>query len=314
MEIFILLLFLGLTLLLCFGYIIMHTVRANYVSANLTGANNRALMMGEKYMMQAAMARSQVFQQNKRLTVLAKQLDLSAQELGDLNEMKSKFLSMVVHDVRSPLASIKGFSQMLSGRISGEREKAQLGKIIKSADQLNRLISDLTDLAMIEEGKLSVNRQPMDLRLITQDVLPDMQVIASQKSIILLAMEPETPVNVTGDRHRLGQVLRNLVTNAFKFTPAGGTVQVRLAADGAYAVVYVKDSGIGVHSSETARIFERFYQSKYQKDAGLRKQGWGLGLSIAGDIIKSHKGDLAVKSPGLGKGSTFHFRVPLLKE
>jgi signal transduction histidine kinase len=102
----------------------------------------------------------------------------------------------------------------------------------------------------------------------------------------------------------------NLVNNAIKFTPAGKKVEVSFRREGKYVDTLVKDSGIGIHPSETRKIFEKFYQAKYQKDAALRKQGWGLGLSIAQEVVRAHKGDIGAQSPGLGKGSTFWFKIP----
>lgn len=314
MEVFIVILFLTVILLLGFGYIVMNAARNSLATSQLSGEGRRSQAMAERYMLQASMARSSMARQNKKLQKLARDLDLSAQELSRLNEMKSKFLSMVVHDVRSPLASIRGFSQLLSRKMPGEKERLQFENIINSAEQLNRLISDLTDLAMIEAGKLSVTPAPFDLRLIAQDALPGAQMRGQERNMQLLYAESPEPVMVNGDKFRLGQVLMNLVTNAFKFTPEGGTVQVRIEREGGKAAVYVKDSGIGIHPSETKKIFEKFYQAKYQKDAHLRKKGWGLGLSIATEIIRAHKGEIAASSQGLGKGSVFFYKLPLLNQ
>ena len=102
----------------------------------------------------------------------------------------------------------------------------------------------------------------------------------------------------------------NLLNNAIKFTPAGKKVELTMRREGKGFGAYVKDAGIGIHPSETKRIFEKFYQAKYQKDEKLRKQGWGLGLSIAQEVVRAHKGTIGATSPGLGKGSTFWFKVP----
>lgn len=314
MEVFIVILFLSVILLLGFGYIVMNAARNSLATSQLSGEGRRSQAMAERYMLQASLAQSSIARQNKKLQKLAKDLDLSAQELVRLNDMKSKFLSMVVHDVRSPLASIRGFSQILARKMPGEKERLQFENIVNSAEQLNRLISDLTDLAMIEAGKLSVTPVPFDLRVIAQEVLPGVQIRAAETNLQLLYAEAAEPVMVNGDKFRLGQVLMNLATNAFKFTPAGGTVQVTIAREGAKAVVSVKDSGIGIHPSETKKIFERFYQARHQKDANLRKKGWGLGLSIAAEIIRAHKGEIAASSPGLGKGSTFYYKLPALHQ
>jgi len=299
-------------LMLGLGYLVIARVTERFSSVRLSGANSRAVMLAERYMVQATLAKTELGRRNRQLATLAGKLDLSAQELERLNDMKSKFLSMVVHDVRTPLASIRGFSELLIKKGAGEREKIYLQNIVGSTDQLGRLISDLTDLAMIEAGKLTMEPVPFDLRLIAGDILPGIRVKAGEKGVAINYYEPPAPAPVNGDRFRLGQVLMNLLTNALKFTPAGGKVDLTIAIEGARAGVYVKDSGIGVHPSETKKIFEKFYQAKYQKDANLRKQGWGLGLSIATEIIRAHKGELAATSQGLGKGSTFYYRVPLL--
>ena len=105
-------------------------------------------------------------------------------------------------------------------------------------------------------------------------------------------------------------VLDGLLNNAIKFTPVGKKVELFMRREARGIAAYVKDAGIGIHPSETKKIFAKFYQAKYQKDEKLRKQGWGLGLSIANEIIHSHNGEIGATSPGLGKGSTFWFRVP----
>ena len=312
MEAAVLLIIPAMFLMLGLGYLVMGRVTERFSSSRLSGTNSRAVMMAERFMVQAALAKTELGLRNRQLSELAGKLDLSGQELARLNDMKSKFLSMVVHDVRSPLAAIKGFSELLSRKMPGAREKAQFGNIIGATDQLNRLISDLTDLAMIEAGKLTMQPAPFDLRVIAADILPGLRLRAAEKNVALNYFEAASPVQVNGDRFRLGQVLMNLLTNALKFTPAGGRIDLTISVEGARAGVYVKDSGIGIHPSETKKIFEKFYQAKYQKDANLRKMGWGLGLSIATEIIRGHKGEIAAASKGLGKGSTFYYRVPLL--
>lgn len=330
MEAAVLIILPAMFLMLGFGYLVLGRVTERFSSLRLSGANSRAVMLAERYMVQASLAKTELGRRNRALAALAEKLDLSGQELARLNEMQSKFLSMVVHDVRSPLATIKGFSQMLSPKMPGDREKAQLGHVVAAADQLSRLISDLTDLAMMEAGKLAIEPAPFDLRLIAADILPGLRMRSAEKGVAVNYFEPPSPVPVNGDRFRLGQVLMNLLTNALKFTPAGGKIDVTIsvegarraapagnlsakdAAAGARAGVYVKDSGIGVHPAETGKIFEKFYQAKYQKDTDLRRQGWGLGLSIAAEIIRAHKGEIAVSSQGLGKGSVFYYRIPLI--
>ncbi|HBB66194.1 MAG: hypothetical protein A2X28_05745 [Elusimicrobia bacterium GWA2_56_46] len=298
-------------LLLGAGFLVVSQVSGFVQSGSLNRRQQFSNQIIQQYMIQMAMAQSQIVQRSRELEVLSSKLVFSNQELGRLNEMKSKFLSMVVHDVRTPLASIRGFSELLLKKSIGAKEEQYLKNIVLSTDQLGHLISDLTDLAMIEAGKLKMEKARIDFVNIARDIIPGISVNAQKKGVeLVVAGTLPSDLMVNGDRFRLSQVLMNLLNNAIKFTPAGKRVELTLRAEGRYAAAYIKDSGIGIHPSETKRIFEKFYQAKYQKDEKLRKQGWGLGLSIAQEIIRSHKGEIGAASPGLGKGSTFWFKVP----
>ncbi len=263
-----------------------------------------------RYMAQITAARNQLLQRSGELETLSSELALSNQELGQLNDMKSKFLSMVVHDVRTPLASIKGFSELLISRNKEKKDAEYLGNILGATDQLGRLIADLTDLAMIEAGKLKMDKAVYDFAETARDILPGISINAQKKGVELEVAELPEGFMLYGDKFRRSQALMNLLNNAVKFTPAGRRVELALKKEGRYAAAYVRDSGIGVHPSETQKIFQKFYQAKYQKNQKLRKEGWGLGLAIAQEIVRSHGGEIGASSPGLGKGSTFWFRVP----
>lgn len=293
------------------GFLVVSQVSGFLQSGSLNRRQHISNQIIQQNMIQIAMARQQIFQRSRELEILSSKLLLSNQELGRLNNMKSKFLSMVVHDVRTPLASIRGFSELLMKKNVGEKEAQYLKNIVLSTDQLGHLIADLTDLAMIEAGKLKMEKTVIDFADIARDILPGISINAQKKGVELVAASMPVAFMISGDRFRLSQVLMNLLNNAIKFTPAGKRVELTLRAEGRTASVYVKDSGIGIHPSETKKIFEKFYQAKYQKDEKLRKQGWGLGLSIAQEVIRSHKGEIGATSPGLGKGSTFWFRIPV---
>jgi len=300
-------------LLLGAGFLVVAQVSGFMQSSFFNQRQNFSNMVIQQYMERITLAQGQLFQRKQELEGMSARLSLSNQELGRLNEMKSKFLSMVVHDVRTPLASIKGFSEMLlrNNRLGvGEKERRYLGNIISSTDQLGRLIADLTDLAMIEAGKLKMEKVIFNFPDMAKDILPGLSINAQKMGVELAVCEFPERVQVDGDKFRLSQVFMNLVNNAIKFTPAGKRVEVSFRREGKYIDTRVKDSGIGIHPSEIKKIFEKFYQAKYQKDAMLRKQGWGLGLSIAQEVVRAHKGDIGAVSPGLGKGSTFWFRIP----
>lgn len=297
-------------LLLGAGFLVVAQVSGFMQSAFFNSRQNFSNMIIQRYMERITLAQTQLFQRKQELEAMSGRLALSNQELARLNEMKSKFLSMVVHDVRTPLASIKGFSEMLMKKQSAEKEAAYLNNIVYSTGQLERLIADLTDLAMIEAGKLKMEKKLFSFPEMAADMLPGLSMNAQKKGVELAVHEYPEGVIVDGDKFRLSQVFMNLVNNAVKFTPAGRKVEVFFRREGRYVNTMVKDSGIGIHPSETKKIFEKFYQARYQKDEKLRKQGWGLGLSIAQEVVRAHKGDIGAASPGLGKGSTFWFRLP----
>ncbi|HBB66239.1 MAG TPA: hypothetical protein DCZ93_02845 [Elusimicrobia bacterium] len=299
-----------LLLLLGAGLLVVARVSGFMQFSFFSQQHNFSNMIIQRYMERIALAQGQLYQRRQELEIMSARLSLSNQELSRLNDMKSKFLSMVVHDVRTPLASIKGFSELLSVKQAGEKEKAYLKNIVTSTEQLGRLIADLTDLAMIEAGKLKMEKVLFDFPDMSRDILPGLAINAQNKGVELVVHAFPEGVRVHGDKFRLSQVFMNLVNNAIKFTPAGKKVEISFRREGRFVDTLVKDAGIGIHPSETKKIFEKFYQAKSQKDEKLRKQGWGLGLSIAQEVVHSHKGEIGALSPGLGKGSTFWFKIP----
>jgi len=268
-----------------------------------------ANMIIQQYINQIMLAQTQIYQKSRQLEELSNKLILSNQELERLNEMKSKFLSMVVHDVRTPLSSIKGFSELLNKKVDDPKLREYSKNISLASEQMARLVSDLTDLAMIEAGKLKIEKKEFHYPEVLLDILPSIKINAEKRGVILDVQELPEGWYVVGDKFRLSQVLMNLLNNAIKFTPSGRTVEIGFITAGYYITTYVRDQGIGIHPSELKKIFEKFYQAKYQKDEKLKKQGWGLGLAISKEIINQHNGELWAESKGLGKGSTFLFKI-----
>ena len=264
----------------------------------------------QDFMAKLATAQSQVFRRSQDLEKMTQKLQSSNAELDRLNGMKSKFLSMAVHDMRTPLASIKGFGEMLSRQELEGTQKKYVDYIVRGTDQINNLMSDLTDLAVIEAGKLRLEKVPFELGSMIRDVGPSIGVVAKTAGINFVYPENVPAVTIVGDRFRLVRVLMNFLNNAVKFTPKGGTVELIVRPLGRYITFSVKDDGPGIHPSERGLIFEKFYQSRFQ-DMKNKKKGWGLGLSIAQEIVRGHEGAIGVDSAGLGKGSTFWCRIPL---
>jgi signal transduction histidine kinase len=275
-----------------------------------SGRRRRDRQELQNFMNQLASAQNTVFQRSKQLEGLSVKLRANNDELARLNSMKTKFLSMVVHDMRTPLASIKGFGEMLGRQSVDDTQRKYVDYIVRGTDQINRLMSDLTDLAVIEAGKLKMDKASFQLSSLIRDVAPGISVIAKKTGVEFVYPDESKDVVVIGDKFRLGQALMNFLNNAVKFTPAGGKVELKAAVVGGRLTLAVKDTGPGIHPSERKLVFEKFYQSQFG-DPKNRKKGWGLGLSIAQEIVRAHSGEIGVDSAGLGKGCTFWYRIPL---
>lgn len=263
------------------------------------------------FMNRLAAAQNTVFQRSRQLEDLSSRLQMNNQELARLNSMKTKFLSMAVHDMRTPLATMKGFGEMLSRQVYEDKQKKYVDYIVRGSDKINDLLADLTDLSIIEAGKLRMSKAPFELSaMLDADITPRIGFAAQEKGVVFTSTGPAQGVTVNGDRGQIAKALKNILGNAVKFTPAGGRVDLKATLTGRGLLFQVKDTGPGVHYSEKKRVFEKFYQSQ-MGDPKAKKQGWGLGLAIAQEIVKAHQGEIGVDSPGLGKGAMFWFRIPL---
>lgn len=263
-----------------------------------------------KYVEQIETLRTHLVKKVKVLEDTVESLSYSNKELTRLNDVKSKFMSIVAHDLKQPLTSVQGYASMLSEEAKNPADKKVLDNIVKSTESINRLMSDLLDAAMTQTGKLQITPKEFVFNNLVEDIYNQYIIVARQRNIIFRMVEFPIPITVIADRFRIGQVLSNLVNNAFKFTPVGGVVELRYLKEENHIRVMVIDSGSGLVHLERVKIFEKFQQSEALAE-DLRKLGWGLGLSIAQDIIEAHNGAIGADSAGLGKGSVFWFAIPL---
>jgi len=278
---------------------------------------NRTILKAEhNYQQQIANLQMQLSGKVNMLEGMVEKLRLSNQELNRLNDIRSKFMSIAAHDLRQPLSAIQGFTSVLmmdrnttAGTAGGNSDQVALNNILKATDNMNMLMADLIDISRIESGQFSMDKQPFSFNALLTDVVALQNVGAQKKGIYLQKCEYPTDVTVTGDRFRISQVINNLLGNAIKFSPQGGRIEVRFCVEGDQLVFKVVDNGPGVVHSEKEKIFQKFHQSDIDRTA--KKQGWGLGLSIAQEIVEAHGGEIGVQSAGLGQGSTFWFTLPL---
>ncbi|MDB5099585.1 MAG: sensory transduction histidine kinase [Cyanobacteria bacterium RYN_339] len=235
-------------------------------------------------------------------------LDVTARVESD--RMKDQFLSILSHELRTPINAIMGFGSILEDELGGPLTDTQHGylkKIMGGAQTLMALVSDLLDMSRIQAGKFTLDPRPIRLPEVLDDVVAYLEPLAAQKHLHLEApVDPELPVMVA-DEQRVAQILTNLLSNAIKFTPEDGTITVNAWATDHKIRCEVQDTGIGIAPNDIPRLFQRFTQldSSYTRKAG----GTGLGLSISKALVEAHGGKIGVKSEP-GKGSMFWFELP----
>jgi Osmosensitive K+ channel histidine kinase len=230
--------------------------------------------------------------------------------LREANEVKNQFLGMAAHDLRSPISGIKGMCEMMLEELSGplNSEQRELLEFIHSANEhMNALVSDLLDISVIEAGALELLRTKGDLKRLIELRLRVHSIGAKKKSLVLTSSLDNVP-EFSFDSRRVGQVLDNLLTNAMKFSPQGGSIEVSLRVEGGEAVVAVRDHGQGVPPGEEELLFQSFKQTSVRPTAG--ESGTGLGLPIVKKIVEAHGGRVWAESV-YGHGATFFFSLPM---
>ena len=231
----------------------------------------------------------------------------------ELEDMKIDFVSMAAHELRTPLAAIRGYLELVSfkDRTLQSSTAGYIRQALKSATELGGLINNLLDVTRIERGTLTLNMEKVDLAATIAQAVTDMQFSANDKRIKLDYAGPANNCSVVADQIALREVINNLLINAVKYTPEGGSISVNLDMEQGSYVVRVKDSGIGIPQKALPNLFTKFYRVHGGLDSG--STGTGLGLFISKSIMERHNGMISVASE-VGKGSTFTFSLPILDE
>jgi len=236
----------------------------------------------------------------------------SAREAAEgANRAKAAFLASMSHELRTPLQAALGFAQLVRSGVYGavnEKQAEALGRVERSQTHLARLIDDILDFARLEAGRVRIDSTPVKVADLIADLGPLVEPQAARKKIELALATPVDGLAVMGDRHRLQQVLVNIVGNAIKFTPEHGSIRIGASTDGATAAILVHDTGIGIPANRLSAIFEPFVQ--VEDSLTRTASGAGLGLAISRDLTRAMGGDLRVESE-LGRGSTFTIVLPL---
>ena len=234
-----------------------------------------------------------------------------ARQLGELERLRAEFVSVASHELKTPINVIIGYLELLQEGIYGElspKQKEILLTINKQAQTLTRLVKRLLDISRFEAsgGKIEVRR--VDLQRLLTTLESSFSVLANQRDIVFsIDHGPGLPEKVFWDEDRINEVLGNLISNAFKFTPRGGKVALTVAAVDDNVVVTVSDTGAGISAEQLPHIFDKFYQADNQAAAATK--GTGLGLAIAREIVEAHGGQITVESR-VGEGTTFVVTLP----
>jgi len=233
--------------------------------------------------------------------------------LMKLDELKTAFLNVTSHELRAPMASIKGYIQMLLrkklGETTDEQEKA-LEVVLRNANRLDNLIQDILDVSRLESGAMKFNPEQKEMQRMIDEVTETMQSSADLKDIEINRDVEEKIPDLTIDQARIKQVIINLVNNAIKFSPEGSTINIRAKKEKDHILFELQDFGRGIPKNKQKKIFETFYQVESGKN--MKFGGAGLGLSISYGIVVAHGGKIWVESKGkLGEGSTFKFTLPV---
>ena len=229
-----------------------------------------------------------------------------ATQEGEVDEMKSEFVSMASHEMRTPMTSIKGSLELLLGGYAGDlpaEATELLGISLTAVDRLVRLINDLLDISKIESGKMDLHLDRIDIGECIGKSMRSLRALAEAHKVSIRSEQAENLPRVMGDRDRLEQVITNLLSNALKYTPPETQVSIVTGAVDNAVRVSVRDQGPGIPKGLHERVFDRFFQL-----AGA-KQGSGLGLTICRALIEQHRGRIWVEST-LGNGATFHVEIP----
>jgi PAS domain S-box-containing protein len=232
--------------------------------------------------------------------------------LRQAEQRKNNFIATLAHELRNPLAAITSATQLLSKCEPPTPEMALATGIVgRQVEFMGRMVNDLLEVARMAAGKVELRLERVVLQEVIQEAIEACQPNIDVETHELLPLMPAVAIQMEGDRLRLRQVFVNLIENAVKYTRFGGTIWIKATTEGRAAVVRVQDTGVGISPEVMPHIFTLFTQA----DVGRQSQGGlGIGLSVVKDIVAMHGGSVQATSDGLGKGSEFTVRLPLMRE
>ena len=307
----------GMALLLCI-WLTRRIARPIAALAGLTGSIGKqenlplpttAIEEVEQLASALALTSRSLLERDNQLQRSKSELERQAAQLEERNENRTRFLAVLSHELRNPLAPLRTGIAVLKLRSDSERGAPTLEMMERQIGNITRLIDDLLDAGRVERGHIELKRKPVNLVESVRHAMEAAGALVSSRRHRLNAALPAHGIWVEGDATRLEQVVGNLLTNAIKYTPPGGRIDLRLAAEGGDAVLEVTDSGVGFESEDSERIFEMF--TRLQAPGSLQADGLGLGLPLARALMQLHGGSLLGYSQGPGQGARFVMRLPM---
>lgn len=252
-----------------------------------------------------------VYDQNRQVCgIVAVLHDVTREK--QIQQMKNDFVSHVSHELKTPLASITAYSEMLvDGEANDEQTRKEFYSVIQNqARRLSRLIEDILNTSRIESGLIKVNKEVLSLTMLIEDQLQMIKGYAEEKNIEIIGQKPIVFDQVYVDRDMMSQVIINLLSNAVKYTPSGGTVRISTEVDevASLAKVIVADTGVGIPEDEIEHVFDKFYRVGANKK---QAEGTGLGLNLVKQMVETAHGGRVFVVSKVGEGSTFGFELPL---
>lgn len=244
---------------------------------------------------------------------LSKEFNEMAKKLAELDRLKDEFVDNVSHELRSPLAAIRGYVQSLKRGVYGQvidKQMEALDIIMSNAERLGKFIDDVLDMAKIKAGMLDLDKQETEFAPLASEIVKMFEPLSAEMGLKLGIEVPSNLPKIFVDPNKLKQVITNLTSNAMKFTLQGGTVTIIAhPQDENFIYAGVKDTGIGIPKDKISKVFEKFTQVKEAQQTSKKIKGTGLGLTIAKNIVELHGGKIWIESEA-GKGTTFFFTIP----
>ena len=249
-----------------------------------------------------------------KMIIAQEKIQESERKLKKLNQLKSELLRRTSHELKTPLVSIKGFTQLLLEIYSDDLDKNAIdivNEILKGCGRLENLVKDILDTSRLESGRMQLKKDDINLEEIIKGAVASLDCIAESRKQ-LIELELDGRLQARGDKRKIVEVLENLISNAIKYTPANGKISVHSEKHNDMVLISIKDNGIGFTREEKRNLFTQFGKiERYGEGFDINVDGSGLGLYISKKIVELHGGKIWMESKGRNKGSTFYFSLPI---